>query len=64
MSESIAVAIIEHGNIWTLDVNKRMESLYEPLQFANSATLNDVVQIEKSIRYGTHPRHRMEVLRI
>lgn len=59
--EEIAAAIAKHGNVWSLQTNQDMESLYEPLHALRAASFRDSVKVEKSLKYGPSKRHRIDV---
>jgi hypothetical protein len=59
--ENIAASITRHGNVWTLQKNKDMESLYESLHVLQIEKFKSSVKSEKGFKYGPSERHRVDV---
>lgn len=59
--EEIRKAIAGHGNVWSLKTNNDMNALYEPLHANQKEQFVGKVNVEKGIKYGDHPRHRLDV---
>jgi hypothetical protein len=57
----IAATIAKHGNIWTLQTNRDMEKVYEPMHALQSGKFTNSVKFEKGLKYGISERHRVDV---
>lgn len=61
MMEAVTQKLVEMGNRWDDDVPPLFAQLYEPLQAEQSKRYKGQVQADKALKYGSDPRHRVDV---
>lgn len=59
--EAARKTLVETGNEWNNDVPLKFIKVYEPLQAENSSKFEGTFKAEKALKYGSDPRHRLDV---
>lgn len=59
--EAVNKALVEYGNTWNNSIPPTFINLYEPLQAEQNKKYKGIVKVEKALKYGSDPRHRINV---
>lgn len=59
--DAVRETLAKFGTAWNNDVPAGLMKLYEPLQAKQNATYGNDIKAEKGLKYGSDPRHRIDV---